>query len=334
MSDGVYFVNPEFFYLFILIPILSAWYFGKYAKRYPALTLSSFEGINPKKKSFRQRIIHLPFLLKMIMLSLLIVAIARPQSSSSSKTVKTEGIDIAISLDVSTSMLAEDFKPNRIEAAKNTALNFIADRINDRIGLVIFAGQSYTQCPITTDHSVLKNLFKSINPADKMGIEDGTAIGMGLATAVERLKDSKAKSKVIILLTDGINNTGIVAPLTAAEIAKTFGIRVYTIGVGTKGKAPYPMQTPFGKQYMNVDVEIDETVLKNIASITGGKYFRATNNKALEQIYQEIDKMEKTIVNESVFSRRSEEYLPWALAAGLIFLLDFLLGNFYFRKVP
>jgi Ca-activated chloride channel family protein len=245
--------------------------------------------------------------------------------------VNTEGIDITIALDISTSMLAEDFKPNRLEAAKKAATEFINARINDRIGLVVFSSTSFTQCPITFDHDVLKNLFKSV----KSGmIEDGTAIGMGLATAVDRLKDSKAKSKVIILLTDGINNTGIVAPLTAAEIAKTYGVRVYTIGVGTKGKAPYPMQTPFGTQYVNVDVQIDEDVLRKIASTTNGKYFRAVGNKALENIYKEIDKLEKTKIDESVFSRKTEEFLPLAIIAGALLLFEVLFRYFYLRKIP
>ena len=199
---------------------------------------------------------------------------------------------------------------------------------------MVFAGQSFTQCPITFDHDVLKNLFESIKSSDKMAVEDGTAIGMGLATAVDRLKDSKAKSKVVILLTDGVNNTGIVAPITAAEIAKTFDIRVYTIGVGTKGKAPYPMQTPFGKQYVNVDVQIDEDVLKEISSITGGRYFRATGNKGLEKIYAEIDQLEKTKIDESIFSRKTEEFLPFALAAAGLFLLELLLRYVYLRRIP
>jgi len=231
-------------------------------------------------------------------------------------------------------MLAEDFKPNRLEAAKKTALKFIEDRVNDRIGLVVFAGQSFTQCPITFDHDVLKNLFSSIKASDKMAIQDGTAIGMGLATAVDRLKESRAKSKVVILLTDGVNNTGIVAPITAAEIAKTFDVRVYTIGVGSKGKAPYPMQTPFGKQYTNVDVEIDEAVLKDIASITGGKYFRATGNKGLEKIYTEIDKLEKTKIDESIFSRKTEEFLPFAIAAAILFFIELLIRYVYLRRIP
>ncbi len=334
MFNNFEFANPEFFYLFILLPFIIAWYWWKHRKTQPTLKVSTSEGMKTSGKTFKQRILHLPFILRILVFSLLIIILARPQSSSSSRTVRTEGIDIVLSLDISTSMLAEDFKPNRLEAAKKTALDFIDDRITDRIGLVVFAGQSFTQCPITFDHAVLKNLFKSIKSADKMSIEDGTAIGMGLATAVDRLKDSKAKSKVIILLTDGVNNTGIVAPFTAADIAKAFNIRVYTIGVGSKGMAPYPVVTPFGKQYMNMKVEIDEKVLKQIASITGGTYFRATGNKALKKIYKEINKLEKTKIDESIFSRKSEEFFPFALAAAVLFLLDLLLRFVYLKQIP
>jgi len=334
MFDNIQFANPDFFYLFLILPVLIFWYFFRHKKNLPTLMVSTAEGFKQLDKTLRQRLIHLPFFIRVLVLSLLIIVLARPQTSSSSRTVKTEGIDIVMSLDISTSMLAEDFKPNRLEAAKKTALKFTEDRINDRIGLVVFAGQSFTQCPITFDHDVLKNLFESIKSSDKMAVEDGTAIGMGLATAVDRLKDSKAKSKVVILLTDGVNNTGIVAPITAAEIAKTFDIRVYTIGVGTKGKAPYPMMTPFGKQYVNVDVQIDEDVLKEISSITGGRYFRATGNKGLEKIYAEIDKLEKTKIDESIFSRKTEEFLPFALAAAGLFLLELLLRYVYLRRIP
>jgi Ca-activated chloride channel family protein len=228
-------------------------------------------------------------------------------------------------------MLAEDLKPNRIEAAKQTAMKFIDARVSDRIGLVVFAGESFTQCPPTIDHSVLKNLLKSI----KSGmIEDGTAIGMGLATSVSRLKDSKAKSKVIILLTDGINNTGFISPQTAAEIAHTFSIKTYTIGVGTMGTAPYPFQTPFGVQYQQVDVKIDEGILKEIAGITGGKYFRATNTKSLEEIYKEIDKMEKSKIDVAYFTKKTEDYLPYTLA-GLAFIFMSIFFNYtIFRKIP
>jgi len=233
--------------------------------------------------------------------------------------------------DVSTSMLAEDLKPNRIDAAKKTAEEFIAARDNDRIGLVVFAGESFTQCPVTIDHDILINLIDDIHSGM---IEDGTAIGMGLATSVSRLQNSDAKSKVIILLTDGVNNKGFVAPLTAAEIAEEFGIKVYTIGVGTKGKAPYPVQTRFGTRYQNVDVEIDEAMLRDIAEATNGKYFRATDNKGLKEIYEQIDKLEKTEIDVSSFTRYSEEFKPFLIAALLLFGLELLLRYTVFRTFP
>jgi Ca-activated chloride channel family protein len=327
----IHFANPSLLYLLLIIPLLVVWYYFRHKKNYVPIAFSTAEGFKRTTPTLRVRMIHLPFVLRLIALGLFIVALARPQSSSSQREVETEGIDIVISLDISGSMLAEDFKPNRLEAAKRITEKFIDARLNDRIGLVIFSAKSFTQCPITVDHSVLKNLLKQI----KSGlIEDGTAIGMGLATAVDRLRDSKAKSKVIILLTDGINNTGIVSPLTAAELAKTFNIKVYTIGVGTLGKAPYPIQTPFGIQYMNVDVEIDEPLLQEIAKSTGGKYFRATNNKALETIYSEIDKMEKTKVEQRVFTNFTDEFFPFLLAGSIILLLEILSKITIFRKLP
>lgn len=329
--NNIKFANPEFFWLLILIPLIIVWYIFQSKKKFAPIKLSTTDFVQTIKPTTRVRLRHFPFVLRLLTLILIVFILARPQISSSHKTVKTEGIDIVISLDISSSMLAEDFKPNRLEAAKKTAIQFIDNRINDRIGLVVFSAQSFTQCPITIDHSVLKNLFTSV----KSGmIEDGTAIGMGLATAVDRLKDSKAKSKVIILLTDGVNNRGLIAPMTAAEIATTFGIRVYTIGVGTRGMAPYPVKTPFGTQYINMEVEIDEDLLKDIAKTTGGKYFRATNNKALENIYNEIDKLEKTIIDEMMFHRKSEEFLPFGIAAGIFLLSEILLMFFVYRKIP
>ncbi len=330
MKDIV-FSNPDFLYLLIIMPLLIAYYIFRHKNNKPSLIISTDEGFKKLRPSLRVRLRHLSFVIRMIILSLLIIILARPQSSSSHRNVSTEGIDIVIALDISTSMLSEDFHPNRVEAAKKTAMEFIDNRPNDRIGLVVFAGESFTQCPVTIDHDVLKNLFKNI----KCGmITDGTAIGNGLATAINRLKDSKAKSKVIILLTDGVNNTGFIAPLTAAEIAKTFGIRVYTIGIGTRGYAPYPFQTPFGIQYQNIPVEIDEGLLRQIAQITDGKYFRATGNKALENIYSDIDKLEKTRIDVTVYSRRTEEFLPYAIAAGILFIFELLLRFFYFRNIP
>nr|WP_256484255.1 VWA domain-containing protein [Mucilaginibacter flavidus] len=254
----------------------------------------------------------------------LIAALARPQSSLSWQNSTTEGIDIVIASDISGSMLAEDFEPNRMEAGKNIAIDFIKNRPNDRIGLVIFSGESFTQCPLTIDHDVLINLFKDI----KNGmIDDGTAIGMGLATAVNRLKESDAKSKVVILLTDGSNNTGSIPPITAAEIAKQFNIRVYTVGLGTKGMAPYPVQTPMGIQYQRVPVDVDEVTLGKIADITGGKYFRATNNSTLKNIYEQIDKLEKAKIDVTQYHKKTEMFLPLVVITLLLLLLEFVLKN-------
>ena len=330
MNDIIFF-SPNYFYLFILIPLLIAWQIWKEKKRYPTLNLSSTEGFAQTGSSLRLRFRHILFVLRLAAISMAIVALARPQSSSTQRNVTTEGIDIVVTLDISTSMLSEDFSPNRIEAAKKTALKFVQNRPDDRIGLIVFSGKSYTQCPITTDHDVIENLFESLKVTP---VDDGTAIGLGLATAVSRLKDSKAKSKVVILLTDGVNNTGFIAPLTAADIAKNFNVRVYTIGVGTRGVAPYPIKTPYGVQYQNMPVDIDEDVLKQIASATGGKYYRATNNKTLAEIYEDIDKLEKTRIDVSEFSRHAEEFLPFAIAAAVLFLLEILLRLTIYKKIP
>jgi Ca-activated chloride channel family protein len=275
--------------------------------------------------------VNLPLIFRFVTITFLIVALARPQSSSSSSNVTTEGISIVVALDISTSMLAEDFRPNRIEAAKKVALDFIDGRPNDLIGLVIFSGESFTQCPITSDHSVLRNLMKDIKPGM---LEDGTAIGEGLATAVSRLKDAKTKSKVIVLITDGVNNAGSIPPATAGEIAKTFGIRVYSIGVGTKGMAPYPFKTPFGIQYQNMEVQIDEDLLTQVAGNTDGKYFRATNNKALEGVFKEIDRMEKSKIEVTEFNRHTEEYLPFALIALSFFVAELILRYTVLKSLP
>jgi Ca-activated chloride channel family protein len=270
-------------------------------------------------------------ILRMLALATAIVVLARPQSTDHFHDEKTEGIDIVMSIDISGSMQAIDFKPNRLEAAKDVAMQFVSGRPNDNIGLVIFAGESFTQCPLTTDHNVLLNLFSDI----KIGmLADGTAIGNGLATAVNRIKDSKAKSKVIILLTDGVNNAGSIAPEKAAEIAQTFGVRIYTIGVGTIGTAPMPVQTNFGIQYQDMDVKIDEELLQNMASMTGGKYFRATDKNSLKAVYDEIDKMEKTILEVREYSKRTEEYLPFALATLALLLLEIVLRNSLLRTIP
>lgn len=331
MIDSIKFANPYFFLLLLLIPTMVAFYFFYLNKKRTQLTFSGLENFKGIKPSFKQKYSFLPFLLKLIAFVLAIIALARPQSSMSGQNIKTEGIDIMMALDISASMLAEDLKPNRIDAAKKVAEEFIDSRPNDRIGLVVFSGESFTQCPLTTDHAVLKNLFTGIESGM---LADGTAIGEGLGTAVNRIRNSKAKSKVIILLTDGVNNVGSIAPETAGEIAKTFGIRVYTIGVGTIGMAPYPFKTPFGIQYQNIEVQIDEAILKQIASETDGKYFRATNSSKLKEIYNEIDKLEKTKIDVTEFHNYTEEFYPWAIAAALILLLDIILRYTLFKKLP
>ena len=273
----------------------------------------------------------MPIVLRMFALAAAVVVLARPQSTDHFHDEKTEGIDIVMAMDISGSMLAVDFKPNRLEAAKDVAMQFISGRPNDNIGLVIFAGESFTQCPLTTDHNALLNLFADV----KTGmLTDGTAIGNGLATAVNRIKESKAKSKVLILLTDGCNNCGSIAPEKAAEIAQTFGVRIYTIGVGTIGTAPMPVQTNFGIQYQDMEVKIDEELLGNIASMTGGKYFRATDKKSLKTVYNEIDQMEKTIMEVREYTKRTEEYLPFAFAALVLLLLEIVLRNSILRTIP
>jgi Ca-activated chloride channel family protein len=271
------------------------------------------------------------FVTRLLAITLLIIALARPQTNLNRQSVSVEGIDLVIALDISGSMLAQDLRPNRLDAAKDVAMEFIDGRPNDRIGLVIFSGESFTQCPITTDHAVLKNLFMEI----KSGmIDDGTALGDGLALAVSRLKDSKAVSKVIILLTDGVNNMGSVDPLSAAEIAKLFGIRVYTVGIGTMGYAPYPVQTPFGIQLQRMKVEIDEQLLVKISSMTDGKYFRAQNTSKLRQIYKEIDKMEKTRIDVTEFRKKKEEFLPLVLISFILLAFEGISRYIILKTIP
>lgn len=328
--NNISFANPEYFYLLLLIPPICIWYILQRNKLQAPILFSE---ITPDKyqKTYKNYLLILPFVLKIFGLIFLILALTRPQSTSSWENTTTEGIDIVLAMDISGSMLAEDLKPNRLEAAKEVATDFIAKRVNDRIGLVVFSGESFTQCPLTTDHSVLVNLFKDI----KSGmIADGTAIGMGLATAVNRLKESDAISKVIILLTDGVNNQGLVAPLTAAEIAQKFGIRVYTIGVGTHGYAPYPFQTPFGIQYQDVEVQIDENTLQDIANITDGKYFRATDNKSLKEIYLAISQLEKSKIETTEYNKRKEEFLPFALIALGLLVISFVLQSTLLKSIP
>ncbi len=331
MFEGLIFNNPEYFYLLLLILPMTAWYILSQKRNTASLQVSSAAPVMKAPKTIRYYLRHLVFFLQVLAFSAFIAVLARPQSSSNWENVTTEGIDIVISLDVSTSMLARDFTPDRLEAAKNVAMEFISGRQYDRMGLVIFAGEAFTQAPLTTDRAVLLNLFKDIQTGL---IQDGTAIGNGLATAVARLKDSDAISRVVILLTDGENNSGEIAPLTAAEIARTFGIRVYTIGVGSVGTAPFPVQTPYGTQYRDIEVKIDEDMLQEISNITGGRYFRATSNTKLQEIYNEIDELEKSKIEVREFSRRSEEFQPFALAGILLIVLGFLLKITVFRTVP
>lgn len=324
------FADPDFLYLLLVIPALIAFYILKQHKTSASLRMPGLQSLERSVTTFRNYLRHVLYAIRMIAVILLIIVLARPQSSDKFQDVSTEGIDIVMAMDISGSMLARDFKPDRLEASKDVATEFISGRPYDRIGLVVFSGESFTQCPLTTDHAVLINLLREIQSGM---IEDGTAIGMGLANAVNRIKDSEAKSKVVILLTDGINNMGEVAPATAAGIAKTFGIRVYTIGVGTQGMAPYPVQTPFGIQYQNMPVEIDEAILKEIAQTTGGRYFRATDNDKLIQVYGEIDKLEKSKIDVKQFTRKEEKYLTPALIAFCLLVIEMLLRNTVLRKV-
>jgi Ca-activated chloride channel homolog len=319
------FANVDFLWGLLIILVLVFWYIWKYWGRQVSFGFSAMSLIG-KTRGFSSYLVHAAFGLRLIALGLLILAIARPQSSASWQDVTTEGIDIVLAIDISSSMLARDFKPNRLEAAKEVAIEFIKERPNDRIGLVIYSGESFTQCPLTTDHDKLINLFEGI----KNGmITDGTAIGMGLANAVNRLKESDSKSRVVILLTDGENTAGSIPPITAAEIAATFGVKVYTIGVGTKGQAPMPTQDMFGRiRYQMMDVNIDEETLGQIADLTNGKYFRATDNDKLKEVYSEIDRMEKTVIEEIQYEKKYEEFLPLALIA-----LGLLFGEFLLRKI-
>ena len=328
---GIEFAQPEFFWLLLVVPLMIAYYYWRNRQLQGTLGMSSTSGFASAQKSSMRIWRHYGIVLRSLAVIALVTALARPQSALSWQNETTEGIDIMIATDISGSMLSEDFKPNRLEAGKNIAIDFIKNRPSDLIGLVVFSGESFTQCPLTIDHDVLINLFHDI----KNGmIDDGTAIGMGLATAVNRLKDSEAKSKVIILLTDGVNNMGSIPPITAAEIAKQFGVRVYTVGVGTNGSAPYPFKDQFGTtHYQMIPVEIDEGTLGKIASITGGKYFRARNNTELSEIYQQIDKLEKVKIAVTRYHKRTEHYLPFAIIALCFLSLEVLLNNTIFKGV-
>lgn len=330
-GPNVTFANPELLYALLVVPLLALWYIRRHRKATADIRYSTLEAFASIAPTPRERMRHLPFVLRVLVLVLLVVAVARPRTTSEGENVYTEGIDIVLVFDISGSMLAEDFRPNRIEAARKVAQDFIDGRTNDRIGLVIFAGESFTQCPMTLDYRVLKELLAQV----KTGmIEDGTAIGMGIAQGVNRLKESKAKSKVMILLTDGVNNRGEVDPITAGQIAQTFDIRIYTIGVGTIGTAPYPVQTPFGIRYQNVPVDVDEKTLQKIAGMTGGQYFRATNNRALEQIFREIDELEKTRIEVRSYRTYTDLFYAWAGLGCALLLLELGLAHTVLRKLP
>lgn len=327
---GITFADPVFLYFLVIVPAMVAFYIFKQQKASASFNMPGLQPFSKSVPTFRNYLRHVLFVFRVVAIASLIVIIARPQTTDRFQDVSTEGIDIMLALDISGSMLARDFKPDRLEASKNVATEFISGRPYDRIGLVVFSGESFTQCPLTTDHAVLINLLREIHSGM---IEDGTAIGMGLATAINRIKDSDAKSKVIILLTDGVNNRGEIAPATAADIAKTFGIRVYTIGVGSQGMAPYPVQTPFGTEFQNMPVEIDEAILKDIAQTTGGRYFRATDNNKLKEVYSEIDKLEKSKIDVRQFTRKEEKYIIPALIACCLILLEFLARNSIYRNL-
>lgn len=324
------FAQPHVLWLLLLIPPLIYLYIYR-SKKPSTFTLSSLGAFKKRQRTLRARIYWLPFALLVVSYTLMVVALAHPQSTHSRSTQSTEGINVVLALDISGSMLAKDLDPNRLEAAKSVAADFIGSRPYDNIGLVVFAGESYTQCPLTTDHAMLINLLNSV----EMGlIEDGTAIGSGLATAINRLKDVDAKSKVVILLTDGTNNSGAIAPKTAAEIAATYGIRVYTIGVGTIGEAPFPFMGVFGIEYRMMPVEIDEPMLRSIADITGGKYFRATDNNSLKEVYSEIDQMEKVKLRVENFTQKNELFPPFLWAALGIAVAALLLRTSLLRSMP
>ena len=328
--NGITFEEPLYLYILAVVPAMIAFYLIKQQKTTASLRMPGLQPFAMAGITFRHYLRHILFALRTLALTLLIFVLARPQATDKFQNTSTEGIDIVLTLDISGSMLARDFRPDRLEASKNVATEFISGRPYDRIGLVVFSGESFTQCPLTTDHAVLVNLLREIQSGM---IEDGTAIGMGLATAVNRIKDSEAKSKVVILLTDGVNNRGEIAPATAAGIAKTYGIRVYTIGVGTQGMAPYPVKTPYGIQYQDMPVEIDEAILKEISQTTGGKYFRATDNDKLVQVYNEIDKLEKSKIDVRQFSRKQEKFIIPALIAFCLLVFEILIRNTIFKNL-
>lgn len=331
MFKNIVFANPEFFWLLLLLPLMLLWYWFWNKKSQANVTFSTTIAFK-KTKSWSDALYHLLFVLRMIAIALIVVALARPQThSENAKTKITDGIDIVMAIDVSASMLSQDLKPNRFEALKKVASQFVKDRPNDRIGLVIYAGESYTKTPVTTDKSIILNALSEITYGQ---IEDGTAIGMGLATAVNRLKESKAKSRVIILLTDGVNNTGFIDPQTAAELAAEYGIKVYTVGIGTNGMAlsPYALNADGSIIYRMQQVDIDEPLMKKISQVTKGRYFRATNNQKLQQIYDEINQMETTKIEEFKYTEVDEKFRWWVLVAGVLLLLEFVLRHTLLRN--
>ena len=321
---NITFAHPWYLLGLVLVPLLAAWWLWRYRKQEAAVQHSDIAVFDGMAKSLRVRLRWLPYALRVVAVAAMVVALARPQSQLSRQEMKVEGIDIVMAMDISGSMLAEDFKPNRLEAAKKVAADFVEGRKSDRMGLVVFAGQAFTQVPLTVDHHVLLQQLGSL----KSGlVRDGTALGDGLATAINRIKDSEAKSKVIILLTDGVNNQGSVDPLSAAEIATLYGIRLYTIGVGSLGKAPYPFRDQFGRvHYQNIDVEIDEELMQKMAATTGdGRYFRATNKKALQEIFSQIDEMEKSKIDVTQYAQTKDEQAPWLWLAFVALALEMLL---------
>ena len=328
----MHFASPYYLWLLALIVPMIAYYVWRVRQGGAAIQISTVEGVLRAPKSVRYYLRHLPFVLRTAAYALLVVALARPQGIEQNVRTSTEGIDIMLSIDVSGSMLARDFKPDRITAAKEVAASFISDRVGDRLGLVVFAGEAFTQSPLTTDQSTLQTLLARIRSGL---IEDGTAIGNGLATAINRLRESEAKSKVIILLTDGVNNRGEIAPMTAAEIARAQGIRVYTIGVGTRGTAPYPAVDMFGNMtFINQKVEIDEKTLTEIARLTGGRYFRATDKEKLQAIYDEINQLEKSRVEVTERITYHELFLGWVLSALALLTAELLLSNLVLKRIP
>lgn len=325
------FAHPHFFWLLILVPLLIYWQFFRNNKQQTTLLLTTQKELKNTGTSFKIKLRSILPILRILSIVFIIIALARPQNSKVNETINNEGLDIVLSLDISGSMLAQDFKPNRIEAAKKVASDFILNRPTDRIGLVIFSGESFTQCPLTTDQNVLLEQVKNIRSGL---LEDGTAIGMGLATAVERLRNSKAKTKIIILMTDGVNNSGLIDPITALEIAKAYKIRVYTIGIGTKGSAPYPVQDQFGNtQIKQMPVQIDEELMQKISKETGGKYFRATDNRSLDKVYKDIDNLEKTKIEINSYKRYAELFFMYAFIGLLLLLLEILLRYTYLRSI-